>query len=55
MRRRRARRLEPLPSDLLEALEQAWDERGTKAIATLRAYDPGAYVRLIARVVRDRS
>jgi hypothetical protein len=54
MRRRRARRLEPLPSDLLEALERAWEERGAQAIATLREYDPGGYMRLMARLCLAR-
>ena len=49
----RAKRTEPLPIDLLAALEDEWRERGPGAIATLREYDPGAYLRIIARVVAD--
>jgi hypothetical protein len=47
------KRLEPLPSDLLEVLERAWEERGVAAIATLRAYDPGGYLRLLARLAKE--
>lgn len=55
MMRRRTKWTEPLPSDLLQALEREWESRGAAAIATLREYDPGAYVRLVARLIRDGS
>jgi hypothetical protein len=41
-----------LPLDPLVALERAWLERGAAALICLRERDPGAYVRLIARLVR---
>ena len=50
---RRARRIEPLPGDLLEALEREWEAHGAAAIATLRAYDLGAYLRLLARLSKE--
>jgi hypothetical protein len=53
MRLRRAKWIEPLPIDLLEALERAWDERGAEAVATLREYDPGGYLRLLARLAKE--
>ena len=55
MRCRRGKWVAPLPIDLLEALEREWDARGAEAIATLREYDPGAYVRLVARLDRESA
>lgn len=34
-------------------LEQAFEERGPTAIATVRRLDPLAYVKAVASVVRD--
>lgn len=42
----------PFP-DLAEALEDDFAQRGREAIRTLREYDPGAYIRLIAGVILD--
>lgn len=42
----------PLP-DLAEALGDDFAQRGREAIRTLREYDPGAYIRLIAGVILD--
>lgn len=52
-----ARRRRPTgpPPELIEALEEVWRERGRQAIATIREYDPGAYVRLLAALVLDND
>lgn len=50
---RRAKRIEPIPAVLLDALEREWLGRGRAALATLRETEPSAYIRLIARVLRN--
>lgn len=49
---RRARPVRPPPLDHpVAALEDAWRELGPQALETMREYDPGAYVRLLASLV----
>jgi hypothetical protein len=52
MRSERRRRERPLRPPL-EELERLYAEGGPTAIATLRQYDPGAYLKLIARLIAD--
>jgi len=47
----RVRKLKP--ADTRSPLEIAFEERGPKAIETVRRLDPSAYIAAIARLVRD--
>ena len=50
---RRVRPVQTPRPDPVAALENTWHHRGAQALETMREYDPGAYVRLLAALVLD--
>ncbi len=53
----RARQLKDAPArrDSAQDLESLWNERGPAALEAVRAHDPGAYLKAVARLVKHNG
>lgn len=53
----RARQLKDAPArrDSAQDLESLWNERGPAALEAVRTRDPVAYIKAIARLVKDNG